>query len=110
MQATDKVRVPEKEQFIETKILHSRWPSVRFFVSWVFVISTSQMTLWFGDFGTNTKNLFFHFGGSFLCKKFLKGSDQRETRGVRKVENDRYWFRTVVIDVLFSFYSAAILQ
>jgi len=110
VQATDKVRVPEKEKFIDTKILHSRWPSVRFFVWWIFVISTPQLTLWFGDFGTNTKNLVFHFGGSFLCKKFLKGSDQRETRGVGEVANDRYWSRTMVIDVLFSFYSVAILE
>ncbi len=32
----------------------------------------------------------------------LKSSDQSETRGVRKVGNDRKWSKTVVTDV-FSF-------
>ncbi len=40
----------------------------------------------------------------------LKGSDQWETRVARKLANDRYWSRTVVIDVRFSFYVAAILD
>jgi hypothetical protein len=31
-------------------------------------------------------------------------------RGVGKVANDRYWSRTVVIDVRFSLYMAAILD
>ena len=41
---------------------------------------------------------------SFNPLKAIKGSDQWETRGVRKVANDRYWSRTMVIDVLSSFY------
>jgi hypothetical protein len=41
---------------------------------------------------------------------WVKGSDQLKTRGAGKVANDRYWSRTVVIDVLFSFYLAAILE
>jgi hypothetical protein len=41
---------------------------------------------------------------SFNPLKALKGSDQWETRGVGKVANDRYWSRTMVIDVLSSFY------
>jgi hypothetical protein len=35
----------------------------------------------------------------------LKGREQWERRGVGKVENDRYWSRTVVIDVCLSLFS-----
>jgi hypothetical protein len=42
-----------------------------------------------------------------LCS--LKGSDQWEKRGVWRLANERYWPRTVLIDVLLSFDLAAIL-
>jgi hypothetical protein len=47
---------------------------------------------------------------SCLNNNNKKHLDQREMRGVRKLANDRYWSRTVVIDVRFSFYLAAILN
>jgi hypothetical protein len=40
----------------------------------------------------------------------FKGSDQWETRGAEKVANNRYRYQTVVIEVLLSFYLAAILE
>jgi hypothetical protein len=47
---------------------------------------------------------------AFSPMLLFKGSDQRETRGVRKVANARKWSRTVVIDALFSFNLAAIVD
>ncbi len=62
------------------------------------------------DRSTNVSD---HFNQRVTLATFVqhvKGSDQLETRGIRKVANDRYWSRTTVIDVLFSFYLAAILE
>ncbi len=62
---------------------------------------------------TIIKGIRFTFGSR--CHRFeswqdLKGCDQWETRGAGKLANDRYWSWTMVIDVRFSFYLAAILD